>query len=744
MALKTSFEAYALVALDIGCDHLLTYGLSARQKACAYPGARVRVKVRGHLRLGTLVSIESSTQFDNVLPVEEIDTASFNLPNDLFELARWMSSYYATSLKRVLSLMTPSHVKEEKQAQTANFITRAKPKHEIAQIAADLRTKSPAKAKILDVMLGVKKGLFAKELLEKVHVSKGALDALISMGALKATPIDIDKSPLDTAEFFKTLPKKLNTEQQSAFDKITSSIQDQSFEVHLIHGVTGSGKTEVYLQAIDKVLALGKSAIMLVPEVALTHQMIERLQSRFAGNMAALHSRLSMGERLDQWKKIREGKARVIIGPRSAIFSPCEHLGLIIIDEEHDSSYKEGQKMPSFHARDVAIMRAKINSATAVLGSATPALESFFNAKLGKYKLSFLTKRAAANHLPDVHIVDMRREFEKAKGYALFSDLFLSKLKEKVSQGEQAVIFLNRRGYHTTLLCLSCGEIAKCPSCDVALTFYKGKNSLSCHLCGFFSALYNKCPSCKHLHPFQFKGIGTELVEKSLKALFPEMKTLRMDADTTQRKGSHEAILKQFKTGKADVLIGTQMIAKGMDIPSVTLACILSADMGLQLPDFRASETAFQLIAQLAGRSGRGALKGEVVLQTSMPTNSTILSASKEDYLGFYESELEVRKLFGFPPFSRIIKVLFKGKDSLKTLGAAEKAFKKVQLLLPQSYTLHPLVPAGYAKIKDIFRYQFLIRGKSALEASRLLEGPLSQMPHGVEAHIDVDPLTLF
>lgn len=743
MSASTCYFAYAIVALDVNCTQLLTYGLSEEEASAAYIGSRVKVRVRGHERLGTITRLESASSIENVQPIISIDAKSSNLPKDLIELADWISAYYFTPLRSTLSMMTPSHIKEEKEPEAAAFIERAQSKAALSELAAKLRAKSPAQALILDVMLHAKKGLFSKELLERAKVSKSALDALIKKGALRSQKIAIDKCPIRGAEFFRSPPKTLNEEQQKACDALKLAASNKAFETHLIFGVTGSGKTEVYLQAIEHVLSLGQTALMLVPEVALTHQMIERFQSRFPGKLAALHSKLSNGERLDQWNKIREGKASVVIGPRSAVFSPMQNLGIILVDEEHDSSYKEMQKMPAFHARDVAIMRAKLLSIPVALGSATPAVETFYNAQKGKYQLHRLSKRAAASHSADVHIVDMRKEYEKSGGFTLFSQQFLSLLKKKVELGEQAVIMLNRRGYHTSLLCLNCGEVAKCPSCDVTLTYHKKKHLLACHMCGYVSSVYSRCKSCNHLHPFQFKGVGTELVESSLKALLPEIKTLRMDADTTSRKGSHEKLFKQFKTGKADVLIGTQMIAKGMDVPSVTLACVLNADMGLHVPDFRASETTFQLIAQLSGRAGRGALKGDVLLQSALPAHPVIQTASKEDYEGFYSAEISSRELFSFPPFARMVKVLFRGKDSYKTLQALESCHKNLLTKLPSNYTLYPVAKSGHAKVKEQFRYQMLIRGPNLKAIREHVLQEVEKAPSSIAVHIDVDPLSL-
>ncbi len=457
----------------------------------------------------------------------------------------------------------------------------------------------------------------------------------------------------------------------------------------------------MYIQAIDHALKLGKGTIMLVPEISLTAQTIQRFRSRFHEKIAILHSRLSHGERNDEWHKIRQGDAKIVIGARSALFSPVKDLGLIIVDEEHEQSYKQQDDAPSYQGRDVAVMRGKLSHSTVILGSATPSLESYYNAQKGKYILSVLTQRAEAASMPTVQIVDMKKEFEKAKGFTHFSDALLTGIKKRQEVGEQTILFLNRRGYHTNLLCQSCGKTVQCAHCDVSLTFHLEDNALACHLCGYRVSPPPKCcPHCQGSNPLKFKGAGTEQIEKALHAILPGIRTIRVDGDTTRHKGSHQRLLRDFGTGKADVMIGTQMIAKGLHFPEVTLVGVLNSDASLNIPDFRASETVFQLITQVSGRAGRGVVSGEVIIQTAMPDNTTIRLASEQDYVKFYEEEIIVRQLFNYPPFSQIAKLTFSGTDAKGTEKAAQRLRHELTARMPSEFELLPVVPVAMPKSK--------------------------------------------
>lgn len=742
-----NFSAYASVILDVRVDKVLDYGLTADQAAQAKRGMRVEVPVRGSLQQGYIVEIKEKSDFPSVKGIGNLISADSLISHELFELVLWVSRYYCSPLRDILRLVLPPGVRKGMKPKEQLFVMRGKSKEELIQVCKQIREKKPAQAAVLDVMLMVKKGIFLSRLLEESKASRSTVDSLTKQGLLIVDIVRVDRSPLVNEEYFTTKPKKLNGDQAEALDKITKSLLSNAFEVHLIHGVTGSGKTEVYLQAIDQTLKMGKSIIMLVPEIALTGQTIERFRSRFQDSIAILHHRLSEGERNDEWHRIRSGEAKIVIGARSAIFSPVVNLGLIIVDEEHENSYKQNDIAPCYHARDVAVMRAKLNSSTIVLGSATPSLDSYYNAKKGKYILSQLHHRAEVASMPTVNIVNMKTEFEKAKGFTNFSDPLLQGIKKRQEKGEQTILFLNRRGYHTTMVCQACQKPIKCMHCDVSMTFHLGENHLACHLCGFqMTPPPRECPTCKADRPLKFRGVGTEQIEKALHAILPTIRTLRMDADTTRHKGSHQKILREFGTGKADVLIGTQMIAKGLHFSEVTLVGILNSDAGLNIPDFRASETVFQLITQVAGRSGRGTAQGEVIIQTMLPDNSVIQHASRQDYPAFYEEEIGIRELFRYPPFSQMAKFVFSGKNLRLVQETALDVRERLMQFLPPDFEFHPLLPCGHAKIKEQFRFQFLIRGPTMVPLNKALQRLQDsyRLPKQIRMLIDVNPSSTF
>jgi primosomal protein N' (replication factor Y) len=722
---------YAAVFVDVALDKPLDYAIPPDCQI--KPGSRVKVLLQKRLCTGTVVEIKNTTDSKKTESIQELFPDS--IPADLLELGLWISRYYCAPLFKVIKLLLPPPIRKGMEEKKQLFVKSLLSRPELAEICANERG---AKAKILEVLLQNPKGILLTELLEKASTSRSPVTSLAKSEIISLSPISIDRSILSEHDFFPTKHKNLNEEQKTALNNILNNFP--SFETHLLFGVTGSGKTEVYLQAIDVALSRGKSALFLVPEIALTSQTIERLKSRFQEKVAVIHHRLSAGERRDTWQKIRDGSYSLVVGPRSALFSPMKNLGLIIVDEEHDSAYKQTDDIPCYHARDVAVMRGKMNGATVILGTATPSLESYANALSGKYQLSTLTIRADSAHLPKITIVDMRPEFEK--GYSLFSEQLLDGLKKRFELGEQSLLFLNRRGFNTSAVCEACGEPLACPHCSISLTFHKGHNLLACHLCNFEQLPPSKCPACQVEGAFKFKGAGTEQVERALHAIFPQIRTLRLDADTTRHKGSHDQLFKQFRAGKADVLIGTQMIAKGLHFPSVTLVGVLNADAGLHIPDFRAAEQVFQLITQVAGRSGRSSLSGEVILQTKIPHHPTLNHAAQLDYPAFFKEEIEVRRQFHFPPFCHLVKLLFSGNDPTETNQYAQKIRLMLIAKLSSDFELHPVIPCGYAKIKDNFRFQCLVKGPTTRPVTDIFKS-MKRNPH-VHLLIDVDPLTTY
>ncbi len=733
------------VVLDDALDKSLDYFIPEEITDTINPGSRVLVPVKNSVRQATVWQVKSSSSYVNLKSIIKLlSTVPVTTP-DLLEMARWMSRYYCSPLHKVLTTILPSSIRGKAKEETQYFITRLIPAASTAEACAKLRQKYPEQALVLDVLLRHKEGLFLSELLKETGGSKSPVDTLKKKKLILIEKRQLDRSAVWEQDYFLSKRKTLSKEQTTALSTITSSLDLSTFRTHLLFGVTGSGKTEVYLQAIEHALQLKKGVIFLIPEIILTSQTIERLKSRFQEKIALLHHRLSAGERLDTWNHILLGTAPIVVGARSALFSPVPNLGLIIVDEEHESAYKQSGESPCYHGRDLSIVRGKFSNATVILGSATPSLESYYNAISGKYTLSTLKERPMHFTMPEVKIVDMKREYEKKKGFTLFSDPLIKGIKERLKVGEQTLLLLNRRGYHSSQICLSCSHIMKCPHCDMNLTFHLGENILACHLCDFRQLKMHTCPSCNAKDELKFKGAGTEMVEKTLHALFPEARTIRMDADTTRKKGSHEQLCKQFKSGKADILIGTQMIAKGLHFPLVTLVGILNADTSLQIPDFRSTEAAFQLLTQAAGRSGRGDLKGEVIVQTLLPEHSALQHASNQNFTSFYDEEIEIRKMFDYPPFTHLIKCTLVGEEEELTLKKAKEIRSFLCKVLPPEVELMPITPAGHAKIQDKFRFQFLLKMKKVIPIEDKIQTATQLMRKDkIRLCIDVDPLSTF
>lgn len=699
-------------------------------------GMRVEVPVRSGTQTGTISKIKKISKFPNVRSLSKLLTSHSLLTDTQWKLASFMEQYYLTPLQRILKCFIPPSIRKNTQAKKRSRLTLKTTQKEALQTIAALRQKAPKAAELLDTLLQNKGSLLAKE-----H-SKSAAETLIKKGLITKQQEEIPEDFELEADFFQVPPKKLQAEQQTVLEALEYSLEKKTFEAHLIQGVTGSGKTEVYLQAIQKALSLGKSALFLVPEVSLTSQTIERLRTRFEEKLAVLHHRRSLGERNSALQGLREGKIRLAIGARSAIFCPIQNLGLIIVDEEHDSSYKQSEEMPCYHARDVAVLRASLESCTVVLGSATPSIESRHNAGVGKYHYHRMEKRATKASLPSVQILDMKASMDRQGGFSHFSSELLNGIKERAEKGEQTLLFLNKRGYYRTYTCLECRTSIHCPHCDLSLTFHKQEALLRCHLCSFQQSPPRTCPSCQSASSLKFQGFGTEHVEKSLQAIFPHIRTLRMDRDTTQKKKDHEMIFKQFRAHKADVLIGTQMIAKGFHFPAVTLVGILNADAALHIPDFRSAEKVFQMLTQVAGRAGRADLSGEVILQTFLPDHPVLRLAKEQQYDTFYNQEIEERTLFNYPPFSHLIKLLISAKKESTALKEAEKLHQTLQKKLPDSTHLFPLIPSGHAKVKDLYRFQCLIKTPKISLVSPHLRSLTP--PSSIHLKIDVDPLSTF
>lgn len=608
-----------------------------------------------------------------------------------------------------------------------------------------LQIKSSKQKQVLEFFAANPESIERKQLLETLNISSAVLKGLVDKGWLEETAKEVYRDPYEDRMIKKTEPLPLTSEQSAAITPIISSIAAHTHEVFLLYGVTGSGKTEVYLQSIQKVIEEGREGIVLVPEIALTPQMVNRFKSRFGDKVAVLHSGLSVGEKYDEWRKIQRKEVKVVVGARSAIFAPFENLGIIIIDEEHETSYKQ-EDNPKYHARDVAIERGKRHQCPVVLGSATPSLESFARAKKDVYKLLTLSKRMNNHSMPEVQIIDMREELREGNR-SMFSRLLYEKIADRLAKKEQTVLFLNKRGHSSFVMCRDCGYVIQCPNCDISLTYHRFNQQMKCHYCGYEVTVPNVCPECGSDH-IRYFGTGTQKVEEELGRIFPEARIIRMDVDTTSRKGAHEKLLTAFYEGKADILLGTQMIAKGLDFPNITLVGVLSADTMLHLPDFRSSEKTFQLLTQVAGRAGRHELAGEVVIQTYSPEHYSIELASEQDFDKFYLREMMVRKIHQYPPFYYIALITVQHEELLKVVDTIEKITRFLHSRLsPNTLILGP-ASSPIPRINNKYRYQCLIKFKREPNLTQILKEVLDH--YGMEAHtnglqvsIDTNPFIL-
>lgn len=582
-------------------------------------------------------------------------------------------------------------------------------------IADRLAGSSPAQAAIMRVFAqgGAAPAAIPRvELLKSAGCSASALDALVRAGLLRPTQVAVRRAPTGGLSISRRPAPKLTPDQERAVESIRANM-DSGGGVIVLHGVTSSGKTEVYLRAFEHGIACGRRGILLVPDIALTPQMVDRVISRFGPDrVAVLHSALGAGERLDEWERARCGEVDIVVGARSAVFAPIPSLGLIVVDEEHDGSYKQDES-PRYHARDVAVFRAAQVGGTVVLGSATPSLETYCRVDSGDYDVIDLPRRIDDRPMPEVAIVDMRSEL-KAGNRTIFSRLLRARIQQTLDSGHQAILFMNRRGFSTFVLCRECGHVMVCPHCDVSLTLH-GSGSrwseLVCHYCNHSERAPDICPSCKGTH-IRYFGAGTERIEDEVRKSFPEARVARMDVDTTRRKGAHRAILSAFRAGRTDILVGTQMIAKGLDFPSVTLVGVVSADTALNLPDFRAAERTFQLISQVAGRSGRGDAPGTVVVQTYSPEHYSILSAASHDYHAFYEAEIASRREVGYPPARQMARILLRGLDESATArhaGMIARACRELASVADGTVEVLGPAPAPIRRIAGKFRWHVLL-----------------------------------
>ena len=698
---------FVSVAIDLALDRLFTYAVPVELTEKLLVGQLLRVPFSGRIARGFALALTEEAPAFKTRPVLAIEDDSPFFSPALLKLVRWIATYTHAPIETALRAALPAAVLKPS----------ARPK-ELLYVEPAEAGPAPLTARQRALVQEIRRvgGGWMQQLVREFKTTPATLRALAGKGALAIAPRAARRDPLAGRHVMPTAPLALNPEQRAALEAIRAATKPV-----LLHGVTGSGKTEVYLQAIARVLEAGKGAIVLVPEISLTPQTVRRFAGRFGARVAVLHSALSDGERYDEWHRIRTGEARVVVGPRSAVFAPVRNLGLIVVDEEHDPSYKQDET-PRYHARDVAVMRAKIEGAVAVLGSATPSLESWQNAEDGKYALARVPHRVAGRALPAVHLVNMDEEAARVGHAPIFSSLLLDALHARLERGEQTILFLNRRGYSRVLECPACAWVAECPDCSVPYTYHRADNCLRCHVCGGWRHVPAACPLC-HGTDFSYTGIGTQRAEAALKACFRRARILRMDADSTARKFSHDDILSAFRAGKADVLIGTQMIAKGLDFPNVTLVGVLNADTSLHRPDPRASERTYQLLAQVSGRAGRAEKPGEVYIQTFSPEAPAIAAAASDcGFAAFAAQELAARRAAYFPPFCRMATLLFRAKDEAlarswaglyaQSLASWAKRFNAARQAA--LFRVSEAEEAPLLKAEGWFRYQVVVRAPAA------------------------------
>ena len=681
------------------------------------------------------------------------DELSEELQDQLFyglEEISWDQAQERGLLPQLMALRKQQKVDIRYEVTTRNkvkmvrFIQAAKEFEQLEEIRLGLRKGAKKKEQLLYYLqrLGTEKITAVKEMKE-LGFSTALLNEAAKNGWLTFIEKEAYRDPFANQTFEKTTALSLNAEQQVAVETILQSVQEQQSQTYLLEGITGSGKTEVYLQVIAEVLNQGKTAIMLVPEISLTPQMVQRFKSRFGEHVAVMHSGLSQGEKYDEWRKIERGEAEVVVGARSAIFAPIENIGVIIIDEEHEASYKQ-EETPRYHARYLAIWRSEYHHCPVVLGSATPSLESRARAQKNVYQRLRLTQRAnQAATLPTIDVVDMRQEVENGN-VSSFSMSLQEKLQERLEKNEQSVLLLNRRGYSSFVMCRDCGYVLPCPNCDISLTLHMDSKTMKCHYCGHEERIPYRCPNCGQ-DKIRYYGTGTQKVEEELQTLLPDSRILRMDVDTTRRKGAHEKILRTFGEGQADILLGTQMIAKGLDFPNVTLVGVLNADTALNLPDFRSSERTFQLLTQVSGRAGRAEKPGEVIIQSFNPEHYAIQLAKAQDYEDFYTKEMYIRHRGDYPPYYFTVQITASHPEENE---AAKQMFqiatKLKQGLSPQAILLGP-TPNAIMRVNNRYFYQVIIKYKQEPMLQPLLKEILTDTQRatarGLKLSIDAEPM---
>jgi primosomal protein N' (replication factor Y) (superfamily II helicase) len=759
----------ARVTLEIALRKEFDYSIPSELAAQVAVGSRVQVPFGPRKVLGCVTGLAEQSPQAKLKPIIKVIGAQTLVTAKVLNLARWIAEYYCCPTEVALKSVLPEAVRQEEAGWRERLHVRVIP------FTGEMPKLSKRQKEIWHIV-EERRELPLNELVELADTTPATLRRLEDRGLIAISAEISERDPYAHEHVLPTQPLPLNAAQAKALAAILGALDGSeqpkpvtvtaaalaghrnghkhaaSNRTFLLHGVTGSGKTEVYLQAIARALEKGKGAIVLVPEISLTPQTVERFKARFSSGplqtlVAVLHSHLSAGERHDEWHKIRQGRARIAIGARSAIFAPVDPLGLIIVDEEHEQTYKQ-EEAPRYHARDVAIMRGSMEGAVVVLGSATPSLESYYNAVKGKYSLLDLPERADDKKMPFVRVVDMRQTLRKGQFIPIFSPRLQEAIAQRLERKEQTILFLNRRGYSTSLQCPKCGFVAGCPNCSISLTYHRQDQKLSCHICGHEEGVPSVCPEPRCRNPqIKYAGIGTQRVEETLAKLFPHARVKRMDSDALKRKDDFRRILADFRIGKVDVLLGTQMIAKGLHFPNVTLVGIIYADLSLHQADFRAGERTFQLLTQVAGRAGRGDIEGEVVVQAFTPFHPAIQCARRHDFQSFYEQEIEFRAQLQYPPFSRMAMLTLKGHNEDKVKFSADHLRRELDKAVGsiKRVTIKGPSPAPLLRADSFYRYQLSLLAKQMSALSRRL-GDLTQslaLPEGISLSVDIDPVEL-
>lgn len=728
---------YAEVLIEYGVkslDKTFTYIIPEHLKEDLKVGMKVLIPFATKTINGFVVNIKDT--FDDDFEIKEIldiVDKELVLDSEMLKMGKHLQEKTLCSLISAYKTMLPSSLKVKDKKHNYDlfdtYIVANKSDEEIEEYILS----NPRAKKQIEILKAI---MLDHEVLKKT-ISGSSLDTLLNKSLLKEKKVQ--KYRLNYGTNYNLVKPTLTFEQQNAVDKISEHLnQEKTF---LIHGVTGSGKTEIYFNLIDKVLSEKKTALVLVPEITLTTQIVKRFYERFGSCVAIFHSALSEGERYDEYLKILRGEVTIVVGTRSAIFVPLKNLGIIIIDEEHSENYKQDNN-PRYNTLDMALFRSKYNQIPLVLGSATPTLESMARAKKGVYELITLNNRVGNAVLPDVTIVDMEQEMKKRN--LVFSELLSNKINDRLNKKEQIILLLNRRGFSTIITCGSCGYTYTCPYCDISLTYHKTNNNLRCHYCGYTVLKADKCPEC-HEEALNYYGLGTEKLESVINENFPNARVVRMDTDTTQNKGSHERIINSFKNGDYDILLGTQMISKGLDFPRVTLVGVINADSSLNIPDFRSSERTFALLNQVAGRAGRSDLKGEVVIQTFNPDNFTLECVKEQNYNKFYEYEMNIRKTLKYPPYYYLASVKITSKEYELASNEARKVYKYLKNNIDSSSLILGPTTAQMFKLNNIYRFQIIIKYRFDDKLNEVLKD-LDTMYIGnnnVGIEIDINPLRI-